>query len=349
MLETVAERILIRQVNWLGDLVMTLPATRALRAAFPAARLTVMVKRELASFYDGADWIDEVLPFQTRSGPRGVADRWRVVSELRRRRFDTAVIFPRSFSSALWPALARVPRRIGYVADARGLLLTDGYDYAGEFLELHQVYDHLELVKRGFGIEADAAEPEVPVSVARRDEMATWLGRARSGRGPLIAMAAAAAYGPAKEWPAEYYARLIDLVADRLGAECVLVGAPSERRRCEVVAEASAAGAVVAAGRTSVGELVALLSLSDGFVGNDSGAMHVAAALGVPTVGVFGSTRPRRTGPRGPAARVVQNPIECSPCMEKECRFGHYDCLSSISVEQVAAALEGVRGSSRKS
>ncbi len=338
------ERILIRQVNWLGDLVMTLPATRAVRDAFPEARLSVMVKRELATFYDGADWIDEVLPFHTGAGLRGIADRLRLVGDLRRRSFDAALIFPRSFSSALWPALAGIPRRVGYVADGRGLLLTERHDYAGEFRELHQVHDHLELVKRAFGVVADPAGVEVPVSASHREKMRQWLAGERRSTGPLIAMAVAAAYGPAKEWPAESYAALIDRLAGQRGAECVLVGAAAERGRCEAVAAATSAGAVVAAGRTSVGELVALLSLCDGFVGNDSGAMHVAAALGVPTVGIFGSTRPRRTGPMGAATRVVENPIECSPCMERTCRFGHYDCLRSISVERVAAALDGLRG-----
>lgn len=335
-----SDRVLIRQVNWLGDLVMTMPATRAIRAAFPSASLTVLVKQELAGFYDGAAWIDEVLPFRRRSGLAGVADGWMLVRELRRRRFDVAVIFPRSFSSALWPALARIPRRIGYVADGRRFLLTDGHDYSGEFLELHQVNDHLELVERSLAAAGDPSDVAPPVDDANRTRMKEWLSARRRSRGPLVAMAVAAAYGPAKEWPAERYAALIDRLAELRGVEAVLVGSPGERARCEAVASASRVGALIAAGQTSVGELVALLSLCQGFVGNDSGAMHVASALGVPTVGIFGSTRPWRTGPLGPASAVVQHPIECSPCLQRECRFGHYDCLRSISVETVEEALQ---------
>jgi heptosyltransferase-2 len=338
----VSDRVLIRQVNWLGDLVMTTPATRAIRSAFPGASLTVQVKHELAGFYDGADWIDEVLPFRRRSGLAGIVDGWKLFGDLRQRRFDVAVIFPRSFSSALWPALARIPRRIGYVADGRGFLLTDGQDYSGDFLKLHQVNDHLELVRRSLGASGDPSDLVLPVDAANRTRMMKWLGARRQREGPLVAMAVAAAYGPAKEWPAERYAALIDRFASLHGAEAVLVGSPGERARCEEVASASRAGALVAAGRTSVGELLALLSLCEGFVGNDSGAMHVAAALGVPTVGIFGSTRPWRTGPLGPATAVVQHPIDCSPCLQRECRFGHYDCLSSISVESVEEALWGL-------
>jgi len=124
-----------------------------------------------------------------------------------------------------------------------------------------------------------------------------------------------------------------------MGAEVVLVGAPGERERCDEIAARSGAGAIVAAGETDVGDLVALLSLADGFAGNDSGAMHVAGALGIPTVGIFGSTRPDRTGPLGPRCRVLYHRIECSPCLARTCRFGHYDCLKGISVEEAVAAL----------
>ncbi len=334
-------RIVVRQVNWLGDLVMSLPATRSLREAFPEASITILVKRELASFYDGAEWIDEVMSFRVERGWRGVADQISLIRQLRQRRFDTAVIFPRSFSSALWMAAARIPRRIGYAADGRRLLLTDAYEYAGDFLQHHQVNDHLELVRRAFGIEGNPDALQIPVSAGNRERMRAWLAERRRRSGTLIAMAVAAAFGPAKEWPADSYAELIDrLAAD--GAECVLVGAPSERERCAAVAAASRTGALVAAGETSVGELAALLSQCDAFVGNDSGAMHVAAALGLPTVGIFGSTRAWRTGPRGPRATVVRYPIECSPCMDRRCRFGHYDCLRSISAADVSRALAGV-------
>lgn len=335
----VIERILIRQVNWLGDLVMTLPATYAVRERFPRAQLVLLVKSELAGFYDGADWVDEVWPYRVAAGVAGIADRWRLVQRIRRHSFSTAVIFPRSFSSALLIALAGVPRRIGYVADGRGWLLTERYRRDAVLLQKHQLHDHLDLVARSFGTAAADPRPVLPVAAAHAHSMREWLAGARRRAGRLVALAAAAAYGPAKEWPAEYYSALIDWLAERHGIESVLVGAPAEQARCVAIAASSRSGALVAAGRTSVGELIALLSLCDGFAGNDSGAMHVAAALGLPTVGIFGSTRASRTGPIGPHARVIQHPIDCSPCMQRHCRFGHYDCLRSIRVDEVAAAL----------
>ncbi len=170
--------------------------------------------------------------------------------------------------------------------------------------------------------------------------MREWLApRRRRADAPLIAIAPAAAYGPAKEWPAEKFAALIDHFAENSGAESVLVGAPAERARCDRVAAAARGGAIVAAGETGIGELVALLSLCSGFAGNDSGAMHLAAALGIPTAGIFGSTNPLRTGPMGPRARFIWHRLECSPCLARTCRFGHYNCLRQIEAEEVAQAL----------
>src|SRR5208282_4686095 len=146
-----------------------------------------------------------------------------------------------------------------------------------------------------------------------------------------------------REWPADSYGALIDLLARREDAEVVLVGASSERAKCEDVAAASKSGAMIAAGHTNVGELIALLSLCDGFIGNDSGCMHLAGALGIPTVAIFGSTNPGRTGPLGPKTRVIYRKLECSPCLARTCRFGHYNCLTQIEPAELAGAILAMR------
>ena len=140
-------RILIKEVNWLGDLVMTVPALRALRRAFPHAALAVLVKQELASFFDGTRWIDEVIGYRVRKSLAGVADRRRVVADVRRNKFDLAILFPRSFESALWVRMAGVPRRVGYVADRRGALLTHKAVRDAVLLQQHQVHDYLALLR----------------------------------------------------------------------------------------------------------------------------------------------------------------------------------------------------------
>jgi heptosyltransferase-2 len=334
-------RVLVKQVNWLGDVVMSLPALRAVRRFYPRARLSVLIKDELASFFDGSTWIDEIIPYRLRAGIDGLRDRVAIVSELRRRHFDVAILFPDSFDAALWAAVARIPVRAGYIRDSRGLLLTHGVRRTAATLEGHQVHYRLTLLGEALGITGDAREYAPDVGEGPRRVMQAWLAEHRRGSGKLVALAPGAAYGPAKEWPTSHWGELID----RLGAqqaECVLVGSPSERLKCDEAAHASRGGALVAAGRTSVGELIALLSLCDGFAGNDSGAMHVAGALGIPTVGIFGSTSPERTSPLGPQTTVLYKGIECSPCLERTCRFGHYDCLRGITVAEVERALASV-------
>lgn len=335
--------LLVKEVNWLGDLVMTLPALRAIRRAFPHARLAVLIRQELASFFDGLRWVDEVIGYRIRGGIGGVLDRRRLVRDLRARQFDAAIVLPRSFESALWVALARIPRRIGYVADQRGPLLTHRAVRDATVLARHQVHDYLHLLQATLGIAGDPAECSLDVDPRHRAAVEGWLAAHRRRRGPLIALAPAAAYGPAKEWPAARWAALVDRLAERHAAECVLVGAPGERAKCDEIAGAARHGALVAAGQTSVGQAVALLARCNGFAGNDSGSMHVAGALGIPTVGIFGSTNPQRTAPLGPRTRVLYERVACSPCLERTCRYGHYECLTRISVDAVEEALGALK------
>lgn len=343
-LEPAPSRILVKEVNWLGDLVMSLPALRAIRRAWPGAHLAVLVKRELASFFDGAAWLDEVIPYSVGRGLSGFIDRRRIVGEIRARRFDLGVLFPNSFESALWIAMAGIRRRAGFVADARGAMLTLKATAPPAALSGHQVNYWLAMVRATTGVVGRADDFALDVGPANRERMAAWLGVNRKRPGaPLYAIAPAAAYGPAKEWPAERFAAAIDLLAGRDGAESVLVGAPGERAQCAAVAAASRSGAIVAAGATNVGELIALLSLCDGFMGNDSGCMHLAGALGIPTVAIFGSTDPLRTGPLGNRTRVIYRRLECSPCLARTCRFGHYNCLVQVSPAEAADAMSALR------
>ena len=344
MLDPPPGRILVKEVNWLGDVVMSLPALRAIRRAWPRAHLAVLVKTELASFFDGAGWIDEVIPYSVGHGLSGFFDRRRIVGEIRSRRFDLGVLFPNSFESALWIAMAGIRRRAGFVADARGALLTLKAAPPPEAVTAHQVNYWLAMV-RATGVAVGRADDfTIDVHGPYRERMREWLAanRKRPGR-PVLAIAPAAAYGPAKEWPAESYGALIDLLAHREDGEAVLVGAASERAKCEEVAAASKSGAMIAAGHTSIGELIALLSLCEGFIGNDSGCMHIAGALGIPTVAIFGSTNPSRTGPLGPKTRVIYRKLECSPCLARTCRFGHYNCLTQIEAVELADAIAVLR------
>jgi heptosyltransferase-2 len=318
---------------------MTLPALRALRRAYPRAALAVLVQRELASFFDGTRWIDEVIEYRVRRSLAGVADRRRVVSTIRRGRFDLAVLFPRSFEAALWATLARVPQRVGYVADRRGPLLTRKAWRDALLLQQHQVHDYLHLLRATLGIAGDPADTAIDVEPRHRAGMDAWLAARRRRRGPLLALAPAAAYGPAKEWPAARWTALADRLAERHGAECVLVRHARRAAALRADRERHPTGRADRGGRDQRRPDSRALSRCSGFAGNDSGAAHVAGALGIPTVALFGSTNPQRTAPLGPHTRVLYHRLECSPCMERTCRFGHYDCLNRIEANAVEEAL----------
>ena len=338
-LKFINRAVLVKEVNWLGDLVMSLPALRALRAEYSSCRLAVMVRAELGGFFDGLTWIDDVI---TYTGAPGLRRTMRTSSAIRRRHFDLAVLFPNSFESALWVTLGGVRQRVGYATDGRRLLLTNHAQPAPDAVAGHQSRYWLGLVRDTLDITAgdEVIDHKLEVGVKPLVAMREWLAQRRlRPERSIVAIAPAAAYGPAKEWALVRYAALIDSMADRFDAECVLVGAPEDRAKCDQVAATTRVGAINAAGEISLGEFIALLSLCNGFVGNDSGAMHVAGALGIPTVGIFGSTNPVRTGPLGEHARFLHYPIACSPCLERTCRFDHYDCLRAISPEVVLDAL----------
>lgn len=331
----------MREVNWLGDLTMSLPALASIRKAFPGAHLTVLVRSNLASFFDAVPWVDEVITFSPGRGFEGVRERLVIIRKVRAGDFDLAVLFPRSFDSALCIALSGVPERVGVAAQGRGLLLSRRVRLRCDGRDCHQSKDWLELAGAGVGVDGPA--PEIRLDPPEKARLAMKERLAAFGWRPghtLIALAAAAAYGPAKEWPAERYATLVDLLAQRFAADSILVGTAAERPRCETIAAASSHGAIVMAGQTTVGELIATLSLCDGFAGNDSGPMHLAAALGIPTCAIFGSTDPNRTRPLGPRIRVLRRGLDCSPCLARRCRFGHYNCLGDIAPVEVAGALE---------
>jgi heptosyltransferase-2 len=333
---------------------MSLPALRAIRSAFAGSQLSVLVRRELAGFFDGMDWIEEVIPYTIRRGLRAWVDQLELIASIRARRFDLAVTFPNSFRSALWPLLAGVPQRAGYATDGRRFLLTNRSVPEPHSTKGHQRFYWLDMVVETLEISSaniEASPSQLELSQRSVARMRDWLApHRRNLDSPLIAISPAVAYGPAKQWPASRFAELMDLLDQVAGVECVLLGTALERPQCEEVAAKSRKRAIIAAGETGVGELKSLLSLCDGFAGNDSGIMHLAAAIGIPTVGIFGSTDPLRTAPVGAKARVIYHPVVCSPCLKRTCRFGHYECLQGITSAEIAEALKqlgALRTSSR--
>ncbi|MBV9612093.1 MAG: lipopolysaccharide heptosyltransferase II, partial [Acidobacteriaceae bacterium] len=267
-------------------------------------------------------------------------------STLRARRFDCAIILQNAFEAAALARLARIPVRIGYARDARGLLLTHPVRVpkAGE-APRHQRFYYLELLKRAGVIENYAPDAIISLSGARA---AAELGRIRFDaagiRGPVIGVSPGAAYGGAKRWLAERFAEAALQLARERNASIAVFGSDQELGICDQVRqriETAGQRAIDFAGRTSLAEFIELAAACDVYLTNDSGPMHIASALGVPTVAIFGATDEEATGPTGVHSRVVREHVECSPCLLRECPIDHR-CMTSVTADRVVQAAESL-------
>lgn len=325
-------RLLVKVPNWLGDVVMSLPALWAVRLHYPRLHLGVLVREELSSFFSATPWVDSIVSYKTAKGVAGNLSAWKLVQQLRRQSWNVGLLFPRSFESALWLYLARVPIRIGASAQARSPLLTHALRLDLKRPDRHLASSYLHLVRSSLGCALPSSPPQLIVPTEAAGFTVPL---------PYVTFAPGAAYGPAKQWPLPLWQALAERSIAK-GMNVVLVGTMSERPVCEEIAAPFNARCQVLAGETTLPQLMSLLARSAGFVGNDSGATHLAAALGVPTVAIFGSTNPVRTAPQGSRCQVVYDPPPCSPCLQRTCRWGHYECLRRITPEVVFRTLERI-------
>lgn len=346
--KTKIHRIVVRATNWVGDVVMCMPAFDALRLNFPDSHIAVLARPWVTALFENHPGVDQIIPYARGTGfSRDVAERIRVFRRLRSLRFDLAVLFQNAFEAALLAWLGKVPVRVGYNTDGRRLLLSHAVIRDKEIVKAHQVEYYLAIL-RALGWEAPSREPRLHIGEREAEAVRRMLsGHGVTDQGVLVALSAGAMFGPAKRWPAERFGAVGDRVTERWGARVVLIGSEKDRTACMDVARAMRHQALNLCGKTSLGEVMALIGRCRFFVGNDSGLMHIGAALGIPTVGVFGSTNPVATGPRGRWATVVKHDLDCSPCLKPECRTG-YRCLLSVDVDEVWEAMETLRGRSEK-
>lgn len=327
-MDTAGKRVLIRAPNWLGDTIMALPAMGAIRARLGDATLAVAAPPGIAPLFQEET---PAAPDELLTVDRG--DEARV---LRGGRFDAVVLLPNSFRSAWTCRRAGIPERWGYRGGFRAPLLTRGVRRPRQ--RLHQSAYYLELA-RGLGFEAPEAAPRVGISPATRARVADLLRQHRlPADAPLVGLAPGAAYGHAKRWPPARVAELAGRLGER-GAICVLVGAAGDREAGrEIESSLSAAARVVnLIGRTDLRLLAGLLASCHAFVSNDSGAMHLAAAAGVPVAAIFGPTDDRVTAPIGDHDVLIHQ-VFCRPCMLRDCPIDHR-CMKGITVDAVFAAV----------
>ena len=312
--------------------MLSVPAIKAVRSHFPDARITLLVRPWVAGLFASASFIDNVW-----SEPKatGLGEWIRTAKAIRGKRFDLAVLLPNSFESALTVWAAGIPERVGYRTDGRSLLLSRSVRPSSA--RQHQLVYYLRLVSETFGT---STEPELQIN-ATKDETAgarRLLEQEGIGAGKSFLVAnPGAAFGGAKRWHEDRFAAAADRLAEELDLEVAIIGSESERTIGESVRDRMKLGAAVLSGKTSLETLVGLLAEASLIVTNDSGPMHIAAALGTPTVAVFGSTDAEITSPVGPNTSVVRHAVDCSPCMLRECPIDHR-CMDAVTVAEVCSA-----------
>jgi heptosyltransferase-2 len=335
-------KILIRATNWVGDAIMALPAIRAIRNR-PDASVSILARSYVVDVYRDQNVADELIIYDHRGKHAGIYGRERLASELRSRGFDVAILFQNAFDAAWLAWRAAIPERIGYARDARSILLTKAVPVPkpGE-IPTHEKFYYLELLRRCGWIDSIPDEPFIKLQVTQADRTraADQLASAGVRRNAVrIAIGAGAAYGSAKCWPPSRFAELANQLQAQWDADVILFGAASETDVSSVIANEMHRAPIDLTGKTSVADLPALLSQCHVFIGNDSGAMHVAAAVGLPAVAIFGPTDPFGTAPVTPRHTVVREQPYCSPCFLRRCPIDHR-CMTRITAKEVEAAVD---------
>ena len=337
-------RVLVRTPNWLGDIVMALPVLTALRAHFAGDVLAAGVPRAFAPLLSAVPAVDQVIPLQ-RDGQRG----WRALDAeagaLRRGGFDLAVLLPNSFGAAWAARRAGIRERWGFAAQWRRPLLTRAVPRPGRRTPpVHQVAYYQELV-RGLDIDLAAPAPRLaapPGMIARARSLLDVAGCDQDR--PMVGIAPGAAYGHAKRWLPDRHGRVASRLSRELGASVVLLGSADDRDAGHAIESSLGAvdgvgpdpGVVNLIGRTDLSQLIGVVALCRAFVSSDSGAMHLAAALGVGVTAIFGPTDERLTAPVG-SHEVLTHAVWCRPCFFRDCPIDHR-CMTRISEDRVFRA-----------
>ncbi len=326
-------RALVIAPQWIGDAVMSQPLLARLAAR--GEHITVAALPWVAPVYRACAEVADVIELPFAHGRLDWATRRRIAAGLRGQ-FDVAYVLPNSLKSALIPWLAGIPRRVGYAGESRFVLLNERAPNPAGRPPMVAFYSALA--------GEEPATGERPLMHFPSSVLAAATASAGVAAGAYWVFAPGAEYGPAKCWPADHYAELARALQARHGQPVLLLGSAKEAALCEQIAAAAPGACRVLAGQTTLIDAMALIAAARGMVCNDSGLMHVAAAFGVAQAAVFGSTSPEHTPPLNPRARVVwlkdELQLDCSPCFDRVCRFGHTRCLTGVSALRVGQALD---------
>jgi heptosyltransferase II len=342
-------KILVRAPNWVGDAVMSIPALEAIRRHRASSEISILARPAVADLLSGQPFADRILEYDYRGRHRLWLGRETLIRELRNEKFDIAVLLQNAFEAAWLAWRAGIPERIGYSRDGRGALLTKAIAVLkqgpeGKKFPRHESQYYLELLRRaGWADSGDEIDPiyGIRLTLSDGDRAAAELALRKAGARPRswrCAIAPGASYGAAKCWPAERFASLADRLISECDADVIFFGTGGEKEIAARILSMMKSRAISLVGGTSMRDLAALFSACSVFVGNDSGAMHVAAAAGLPVIGIFGSTDPEGTAPVTRQFTLVQEKVSCSPCFLRRCPVDHR-CMTRISVGSVFSAL----------
>jgi len=320
---------------------MALPALRAVRGRFPEASIAIVARPYVADIYRDQGICDQLVPYDPKGVHAGFSGRERLASELRRQTFDVALLMQNAFDAAWLAWRAKIPERIGYACDGRSFLLTKAIPVPkrGEN-PAHEKFYYLELLRRAGWLDSvqDESLIDLRVSEEKRRSANEFLRKFGVRPGTLrIAIGAGASYGSAKCWPPSRFAEVANRLQSAADAQVILFGTATEASVSAAISAEMRRPAVDLTGKTAIADLPALLSQCHLFIGNDSGAMHVAAAVGLPVVAVFGPTDPFGTAPVTPRSSIVQQKPYCSPCFLRRCPTDHR-CMTAVTADMVESA-----------
>ncbi len=328
-------KALIVAPSWIGDTIMAQPLFARLHAKHPSLQLDALAPSWVAPVLHRMDEITDVLDNPFGHGQLSLKARWHLARQLKARNYDAAYILPNSLKSALVPFMAGIPQRIGFTGESRYGLINVRHDLDKQVLPL-MVERFVQLAETpGAPLPKPIFHPKIRSTAADQQRTLNELGLNRPER--IAAFCPGAEYGPAKRWPAAHFASLAKKLANE-GYALWLFGSPKDHAVAEEIAQLAPGLCRNLCGATSLAQAVDLLAMCDLVVCNDSGLMHVAAALDRPIVALYGSSSPGFTPPLSDQADILSLNLDCSPCFKRECPLSHLDCLKKLSPEQVFAA-----------
>lgn len=327
-------KIFVRCPNWLGDIIMASPAIRAVKKIFPGYELWCYARNEYAAILKRLDTVDGVISFEKKTV---FSEIYNNLNKIKNYSFEKAVVFPNSWTSALLPFLANIPERYGYNIRFRKFFFTNPIDLPDNIFEQHQVYYYLGIVK---GIKKEHFD-DTPVLNVLDEEIILFKKNFGLKDRKLCCFVPGAAYGPAKCWFKERYIELGKKLVEK-GYFIILIGSVGDQDVCENIAKGINSNVLNLAGKTKIDDLPVILKSCKFTVANDSGPMHVSAAVGTPVIGIFGSTNPKTTYPFGYRDLVLHKELECSYCLDRECKLkiNKMKCMELITVQDVIDKLE---------